>query len=188
MQVFQMVTSVNLLQDQMATNDGQVLGQCLSRTLCAWWCPRQWGAQKCKRGEVNIKPCGGYKQSTFFGDYKQEHQPATKNVLCINAAGRCALIQQPRKLISTRKLDYTLATTRSQSSLIKSDQDNNWQNQGGNQYWMLSKEGEIRRDEACFDYSGKEVLSFFSDFLYRTRVRSLSILVSNSLTHSLTPF
>jgi len=30
-------------------------------------------------------------------------------------------------------------------------------NQGGNQYWMLSKEGEIRRDEACFDYSGKEV-------------------------------
>ena len=29
--------------------------------------------------------------------------------------------------------------------------------QGGNQYWMLSKEGEIRRDEACFDYSGKEV-------------------------------
>ena len=114
----------------------------------------------------------------FFGDYKQEHQPATKNVLCINkiinqqpkmyfflnAAGRCALIQQPRKLISTRKLDYTLATTRSQSSLIKSDQDKNWQNQGGNQYWMLSKEGEIRRDEACFDYSGKEGLSFFSDF------------------------
>ena len=49
---------------------------------------------------------------------------------------------------------------------------------------MLSKEGEIRRDEACFDYSGKEVLSFFSDFFYRTRVRSLSILVSNSLTHS----
>ena len=68
----------------MPTNDGQVLGQCLSRTLCAWWCPRQWGAQKYKRGEVNIKPCGGYKQSTFFGDYKQEHQPATKNVLCIN--------------------------------------------------------------------------------------------------------
>ena len=103
---------------------------------------------------------------------------------CVNAAGRCALIQQPRKLISTRKLDFTLATTRSQSSLIKSDQDNNWQNQGGNQYWMLSKEGEIRRDEACFDYSGKEVLSFFCDFFYRTWVRSLSILVSNSLTHS----
>ena len=122
----------------------------------------------------------------FFGDYKQEHQPATKNVLCVNAAGRCALIQQPRKLISTRKLDFILATTRSVSSLIKSDQDKNWQNQGGNQYWMLSKEGEIRRDEACFDYSGKEVLSFFCDFSYRTRVRSLSILVSNSVTHSLT--
>ncbi|GAU99028.1 hypothetical protein RvY_10088 [Ramazzottius varieornatus] len=27
---------------------------------------------------------------------------------------------------------------------------------GGNQYWSLSKEGEIRRDEACIDYSGKE--------------------------------
>ena len=80
------------------------------------------------------------------------------------AAERCARIPLPRKLISTRKLDYTLATTRSQSSLIKSDQNNNWQNQGGNQYWMLSKEGEIRRDEACFDYSGKEVLSFFCDF------------------------
>ena len=26
--------------------------------------------------------------------------------------------------------------------------------QGGNQYWMLSKEGEIRRDEACLDYAG----------------------------------
>ena len=24
----------------------------------------------------------------------------------------------------------------------------------GNQYWMLSKDGEIRRDEGCFDYSG----------------------------------
>jgi polypeptide N-acetylgalactosaminyltransferase len=26
--------------------------------------------------------------------------------------------------------------------------------QGGNQYWMMSKLGEIRRDEHCFDYSG----------------------------------
>ncbi len=26
--------------------------------------------------------------------------------------------------------------------------------QGGNQYWMLSKNHEIRRDEHCFDYSG----------------------------------
>lgn len=25
--------------------------------------------------------------------------------------------------------------------------------QGGNQYWMLSKHGEIRRDEHCFDYA-----------------------------------
>ncbi|CAG5134607.1 unnamed protein product [Candidula unifasciata] len=27
-------------------------------------------------------------------------------------------------------------------------------NQGGNQFWMLSKNGEIRRDEGCLDYSG----------------------------------
>lgn len=26
--------------------------------------------------------------------------------------------------------------------------------QGGNQYWMMSKLGEIRRDEHCFDYAG----------------------------------
>ena len=26
--------------------------------------------------------------------------------------------------------------------------------QGGNQYWMLSKAGEIRRDDGCLDYSG----------------------------------
>ncbi|XP_052246169.1 polypeptide N-acetylgalactosaminyltransferase 5-like [Dreissena polymorpha] len=29
-------------------------------------------------------------------------------------------------------------------------------NQGGNQYWMLSKHGEIRRDDGCLDYSGGE--------------------------------
>ena len=27
-------------------------------------------------------------------------------------------------------------------------------NQGGNQYWMLSKHSEIRRDDGCLDYSG----------------------------------
>lgn len=32
--------------------------------------------------------------------------------------------------------------------------------QGGNQYWMLSKEGEIRRDEACVDYTGKDVILY----------------------------
>lgn len=32
--------------------------------------------------------------------------------------------------------------------------------QGGNQYWLLSKEGEIRRDEACLDYSGKDVVLY----------------------------
>lgn len=29
-------------------------------------------------------------------------------------------------------------------------------NQGGNQYWMLSKNSEIRRDDGCLDYSGGE--------------------------------
>lgn len=33
-------------------------------------------------------------------------------------------------------------------------------NQGGNQYWMLSKDGEIRRDESCIDYAGKDVIIF----------------------------
>jgi polypeptide N-acetylgalactosaminyltransferase len=33
-------------------------------------------------------------------------------------------------------------------------------NQGGNQYWMLSKDGEIRRDESCVDYAGKDVMIF----------------------------
>jgi len=33
-------------------------------------------------------------------------------------------------------------------------------NQGGNQYWMLSKQGEIRRDEACLDYAGSDVILY----------------------------
>ncbi|XP_049293409.1 putative polypeptide N-acetylgalactosaminyltransferase 9 isoform X1 [Anopheles funestus] len=33
-------------------------------------------------------------------------------------------------------------------------------NQGGNQYWMLSKTGEIRRDEACLDYAGDDVVLY----------------------------
>ncbi|KAK5641529.1 hypothetical protein RI129_010076 [Pyrocoelia pectoralis] len=32
--------------------------------------------------------------------------------------------------------------------------------QGGNQYWMYSKTGEIRRDESCLDYSGQEVILY----------------------------
>ncbi|CAH1964302.1 unnamed protein product [Acanthoscelides obtectus] len=32
--------------------------------------------------------------------------------------------------------------------------------QGGNQYWMFSKNGEIRRDEACLDYSGQDVILY----------------------------
>ncbi|XP_065161931.1 putative polypeptide N-acetylgalactosaminyltransferase 9 isoform X1 [Atheta coriaria] len=32
--------------------------------------------------------------------------------------------------------------------------------QGGNQYWMFSKNGEIRRDESCLDYSGADVILY----------------------------
>jgi polypeptide N-acetylgalactosaminyltransferase len=32
--------------------------------------------------------------------------------------------------------------------------------QGGNQYWMLSKDGEIRRDESCVDFAGQDVMIF----------------------------
>jgi len=32
--------------------------------------------------------------------------------------------------------------------------------QGGNQYWLLSKEGELRRDEACLDFGGEEVILY----------------------------
>ncbi|XP_045516567.1 putative polypeptide N-acetylgalactosaminyltransferase 9 isoform X4 [Pieris brassicae] len=31
---------------------------------------------------------------------------------------------------------------------------------GGNQYWMYSKNGEIRRDETCLDYSGHDVVLY----------------------------
>ncbi|XP_037075989.1 putative polypeptide N-acetylgalactosaminyltransferase 9 [Pollicipes pollicipes] len=32
--------------------------------------------------------------------------------------------------------------------------------QGGNQFWMLSKAGEIRRDEACLDFAGADVVLY----------------------------
>ncbi|KAL1494443.1 hypothetical protein ABEB36_010041 [Hypothenemus hampei] len=32
--------------------------------------------------------------------------------------------------------------------------------QGGNQFWLYSKTGEIRRDEACADYSGQDVILY----------------------------
>lgn len=32
--------------------------------------------------------------------------------------------------------------------------------QGGNQFWMLSKTGEIRRDDVCLDYAGKDVVLY----------------------------
>ena len=33
-------------------------------------------------------------------------------------------------------------------------------NQGGNQYWMMSKQGEVRRDETCLDYAGADVILY----------------------------
>eukprot|EP00092_Neocalanus_flemingeri_P074982 GFUD01092815.1.p1 GENE.GFUD01092815.1~~GFUD01092815.1.p1 ORF type:complete len:654 (-),score=135.57 GFUD01092815.1:284-2245(-) len=32
--------------------------------------------------------------------------------------------------------------------------------QGGNQYWLMSKTGEIRRDDACLDYGGTDVILY----------------------------
>jgi len=32
--------------------------------------------------------------------------------------------------------------------------------QGGNQFWMLSKNGEVRRDDACLDYSKDDVVLY----------------------------
>ncbi|XP_057380465.1 putative polypeptide N-acetylgalactosaminyltransferase 9 isoform X3 [Daphnia carinata] len=32
--------------------------------------------------------------------------------------------------------------------------------QGGNQFWLYSKTGEIRRDEACLDYAGSDVILY----------------------------
>ncbi|EYC19904.1 hypothetical protein Y032_0023g775 [Ancylostoma ceylanicum] len=32
--------------------------------------------------------------------------------------------------------------------------------QDDNQFWMLSKDGEIRRDEICVDYAGEHIMAF----------------------------
>jgi len=34
-------------------------------------------------------------------------------------------------------------------------------NQGGNQYWLMSNAGEIRRDEACVDYTGQGTVNMY---------------------------
>ena len=34
-------------------------------------------------------------------------------------------------------------------------------NQGGNQYWLMSDAGEIRRDEACIDYTGQGTVNMY---------------------------
>ena len=32
--------------------------------------------------------------------------------------------------------------------------------QGGNQYWLWSKTGEIRRDDSCLDFTGTDVILY----------------------------
>ena len=66
MQVIQMVKNKKETSGNDLDWEFQVPGQCLPGVVCSRRRPRQWGAKKYKRGEVNIKPCGGYKQSTFF--------------------------------------------------------------------------------------------------------------------------
>ena len=58
-------------------------------------------------------------------------------------------------------------------------------NQGGNQYWLWSKNGEIRRDEQCLDYNGSEVILYPCHgsrgnqwWLYDTNTRLLKHAVS----------
>ncbi|XP_052683006.1 polypeptide N-acetylgalactosaminyltransferase 5-like isoform X2 [Crassostrea angulata] len=64
------------------------------------------------------------------------------------------------------RFNYDLIRSKAKPMCIDSAVDNHnyhkpvniWpcHNQGGNQYWMLSKNGEIRRDNGCLDYSGGE--------------------------------
>ena len=102
MQVIQMVKNKKETSGNDLDWEFQVPGQCLPGVVCSRRRPRQWGAEKRKRGQVG---------AIWFVE---------KGLSCwekpMFAAERCARIPLPRKLISTRKLDSTLATTRSSSS------------------------------------------------------------------------
>ena len=59
-------------------------------------------------------------------------------------------------------------------------------NQGGNQYWLWSKQGEIRRDDTCLDYTGQDVILYPCHgskgnqwWLYDTKTQLLKHAVSN---------
>ena len=66
-----------------------------------------------------------------------------------------------------------------------SEQNRDLWHQGGNQYWLWSKTGEIRRDEQCLDYTGTEVILYPCHgsrgnqwWLYDTETRLLKHAVS----------
>ncbi|CEF64581.1 Putative polypeptide N-acetylgalactosaminyltransferase 9 [Strongyloides ratti] len=57
--------------------------------------------------------------------------------------------------------------------------------QGGNQYWMLSNTGEIRRDESCIDYDGKQIMIYpchgskgNQQWVYSSQLKQLKHFVS----------
>ncbi|CAK9300062.1 unnamed protein product [Gordionus sp. m RMFG-2023] len=56
--------------------------------------------------------------------------------------------------------NYCLDSAANHESVNKPIKMYSCHRQGGNQYWMLSKDGEIRRDDMCLDYAGKSPVLF----------------------------
>ena len=60
------------------------------------------------------------------------------------------------------------------------------------QYWMLSKTGEIRRDESCLDYSGTDVILYpchgskgNQQWTYNTQVWTFAFVLKNYKTEKI---